>query len=262
MSSQYEIGAYYFPNYHKDSRNAVAHWPGWTEWEVVKKAVPRYEGHVQPKQPLWGYEDEADPQVMAQKIEAASRHGVTNFIFDWYWYDDGPFLQNGLEQGFLHAENNDQIKFSLMWANHDWFDIHPQRVGQPYKLLYPGAVCKNTFETIIDYTIGKYLAHESYLRIDGACYFSIYELNTFVAGVGGMENAARLLGLFRDRAGRQGIKIHFNAIDRGLDMMVENGANGNKIADTLGLDSVTAYVWVHHVLLPGFPTNQYSTIAE
>lgn len=261
MTSKYEISAYYFPNYHVDARNEIVHRPEWTEWEVVKKAIPRYEGHVQPKQPLWGCGDEADPVVMAQKIEAASTHGITNWIFDWYWYDDGPFLQNCLEQGYLNAGNNDQVKFSLMWANHDWFDMHPQRVGQPYKLLYPGAVCEKTFETIIDYVIDKYMGHESYFKIDGACYFSFYELNTFVVGVGGMDNAARLIELFRCRAAKQGINVHLNAIDRGLEMMEEDGADANEVSKALGLDSVTAYVWVHHVRLPKFPTNPYRDIS-
>jgi len=31
--------------------------------------------------PLWGYWDGSDRQVMAQKIDAATRHGVNVFIF-------------------------------------------------------------------------------------------------------------------------------------------------------------------------------------
>ncbi|MGD0044699.1 MAG: glycoside hydrolase family 99-like domain-containing protein, partial [Isosphaeraceae bacterium] len=61
--------------------------------------------------------------VMAQKIDAAADYGVNAFIFDWYYYDDGPYLQRALDRGFLQATNNSRIKFGLMWANHDWFDI-------------------------------------------------------------------------------------------------------------------------------------------
>jgi hypothetical protein len=32
------------------------HGPNWTEWELVKSALPRFEGHQQPRVPLWGYQ--------------------------------------------------------------------------------------------------------------------------------------------------------------------------------------------------------------
>jgi hypothetical protein len=69
-SPGYTITAYYWPNYHVDPRNEQWFGPGWTEWEITKYARPRFEGHNQPRVPLWGYEDESDPTVMARKIDA------------------------------------------------------------------------------------------------------------------------------------------------------------------------------------------------
>ena len=66
-----QIAVYYFPNYHADPRNEAVHGRGWTEWELVRSARPRFPGHRQPKVPLWGWEDEADPRVMARKIRAS-----------------------------------------------------------------------------------------------------------------------------------------------------------------------------------------------
>ncbi|MEN8158096.1 MAG: glycoside hydrolase family 99-like domain-containing protein, partial [Bacteroidota bacterium] len=86
------VVAYYFANYHEDRRNAAYHGDGWTEWELVKDAKPRFPNHHQPNVPAWGYTDEADPVQMAQKIDAAVDHGVDVFLFDWYMYEDGPFL--------------------------------------------------------------------------------------------------------------------------------------------------------------------------
>ena len=48
-----EIYAYYFPNWHVDERNEQWHGKGWTEWNVVKCALPKFEGHYQPRVPLW-----------------------------------------------------------------------------------------------------------------------------------------------------------------------------------------------------------------
>ena len=55
----------------RDSRWAKRKGANWNEWEFVKAARPRFSGHVQPKVPAWGYGDEADPEVMARKIDAA-----------------------------------------------------------------------------------------------------------------------------------------------------------------------------------------------
>jgi hypothetical protein len=43
---------------------------------------------------------------MEQQIELALSHGVNVFIYDWYWYDGRPFLQQCLDDGFLGAKNN------------------------------------------------------------------------------------------------------------------------------------------------------------
>ena len=56
--------------------------------------------------PAWGYIDEADPEVMSKKLEAAAENGVDYFIFDWYYYDDGPFFQRCPEEGYMGASNN------------------------------------------------------------------------------------------------------------------------------------------------------------
>ena len=56
---------------------------------------------------------------MEFQIKEALRHGVNVFIYDWYWYDRRPFLEQCLDEGFLCAPNNGDMKFYLMWANHD-----------------------------------------------------------------------------------------------------------------------------------------------
>src|SRR5712692_10965991 len=120
-----------------------------------------------------GYEDESDPRVFEKKITAAAEHGLTHFIFDWYWYNDGPFLNRALENGYLRAGNNHRLKFAVMWANHDWEDIFPAKLSDKRNLLYPGAVTRQTFEQITDHIVSKYFAHPSYWKIDGCPYFSV-----------------------------------------------------------------------------------------
>ena len=138
--NQYEIAAYYFPQYHSDPRNDVWHGKGWTEWALLKAARPRFPGHRQPIVPAWGYFDEANPRWAAQEIDLAADHGITTFLYDWYWYEDKPFLQDGLEQGFLGASNNQRLKFALMWANHDWLNIFPAQSSNQPAVLASGRV--------------------------------------------------------------------------------------------------------------------------
>ncbi|MCL5019888.1 MAG: glycoside hydrolase family 99-like domain-containing protein [Patescibacteria group bacterium] len=261
----YQIGVYYFPNYHVDPRNEAVHGRGWTEWELVKRGEPKYPGHRQPRKPLWGYEDESKPQVFEKKIHAAAEHGINHFIFDWYWYNDGPFLNRGLEEGYLYAKNNDRLQFSLMWANHDWIDIHPAKLNNPPKLFYPGAITGKTFNTMTDYIISRYFKHPSYWKIDGCPYFSIYELFRLIEGFGGIEKTKEALESFRNKTKLAGFPdLHLNAVLWGVKVLPTEQSikNPNEILSALNFSSTTSYVWIHHVKLPEFPVTQYRYVAE
>jgi hypothetical protein len=265
MTEKYEVAAYYFPNYHQDERNDTWHGEGWNEWELVKEAKPRFEGHAQPKVPLWGYEDESNPEVMEKKINAAEQNGVDAFIFDWYWHNEGPFLMKALDEGFLKARNNDKLKFSIMWANHDWVEIQPATRCKPYNTRANGSVSEKTFIEATDHIINTYFSHPSYWRVDGGLYFSIYELMSLVKGFGSIENTKRILCEFRDRVRKQGLgEIHLNAVIWGVQILPgeEKITNGNELLDKLGFDSVTSYVWIHHNEMTNFPFTSYAKFRD
>ncbi len=253
------VACYYFGNYHpNDARNEAQKGAGWSEWELVKQAKPRFEGHQQPKVPLWGYTDESDPKEMERKIDAAADHGIDAFIFDWYHYEDGLFLEKPIDQAFLGAKNNSRLKFGLMWANHDWMDIHPYTKGTPKKVLYPGKVSPAAFDQICDLVIERYFLHPSYWKIDGKPYFSIYDLNRLLQGFGSVEATRAGLDRFREKAKAAGLPgIHLNAVVWGKPILPneKTPANPPKLVQDLGFDSVTSYVWIHHVQLPNKQTD-------
>ena len=96
---KYDVAAYVWPAYTGDEQRARIFWEeGCGEWQTVKNA--RKNSYLKPKdyvwdrQPLWGYVNEADPAVMEMEIQCAHDHGVNVFIYDWFWYDDRPFLEN------------------------------------------------------------------------------------------------------------------------------------------------------------------------
>lgn len=265
----YQVAVYYFPNYHPDPRNAAVHGPGWDEWTLVQQAHPRFPGHRQPRVPLWGYEDESDPTVMAKKIAAAADHAVSAFIFDWYWYNDGPFLERGLEKGFLGAPNNERLKFAVMWANHNWTDIHPARYREcsenDFRVLYPGAVTRETFETAAKYLIERYFSHPSYWKIAGAPYFSLYDLPEMVRGLGGVDALRDALGWFRAQTQSAGFPdLHLNQVywSQGILPGEKAVLDPDAMLRWLGFDSITSYVWVHHAALTSFPVTDYQQAAR
>lgn len=263
---QTEVAVYYFPNYHPDPLNEQWHGQGWTEWELVKAARPRFQGHDQPKIPMWGYEDESDPAIMAKKIQAAAEHGISSFIFDWYWYENGPFLHGALEQGFLKAVNSQDLKFSLMWANHDWYDIQPAPRNFRNNLAASGKVTEEQFIAATDYMIAHYFHQPNYWRVDGGLYFSIYELMNLIEGLGGSyEETKRILQDFRTRVRNAGLgELHLNAIVFGVQNLPGEKAieDVNQVLKDLGFDSITSYVWIHHNAIPHFPMSDYGMYRE
>lgn len=261
----YTVVSFYFPNYHPDARNQARKGQGWTEWELVKQATPRFPGHAQPKVPLWGYLDESNPVDMAKKIDAAADHGIDVFLFDWYYYNDGPFLERGVEQGFMKAANCGRMKFGLMWANHDWLELHPATVKHKAELVYPGTVTSETFDKMTDYIIATYFKHPSCWKIDGCPVFSVYEIQTLVRSFGSIEATTKELDRFREKTKAAGFPgLHLNAVAWGISMLPGETAvkNPEETAKRMGFNSVTSYVWVHDAPLPQSPATPYKQVMD
>ena len=250
----YHVAAYVWPSCHYGERNASVLWPEKTgEWEIIRKGTPRFEGHYQPKQPLWGYEMDDDPKVMEKWIDAATEHGVNVFIFDWYWFDGGPFLESSINNGFLKAENNENIQFYLMWANHDV----KKNYWNHYKydsdsLLWTGSVDQENFRIIVERVIGKYFHKSNYFKIDGKPVFSIFNFHKFVEDCGGLNGAKESLDYFREKVRAAGFPgLHIQVIAFGgnekepgiLRRDLSEGKSNVEITSMLGINSATKYNW-------------------
>ena len=256
------VACYYFPGYHtRDSselRYSLQHSNDWSEWELVKEAKPRFEGHRQPYVPVWGYEDEKDPAVMAKKIRAAATHGVDAFIFDWYWYEGGPFLNRCLDEGFLGAPNTDSLKFALMWACHDWSDRFPATAGRKKTPMYSASVDSAGFETMGDVLVRDYFTRPNYWKIDGKPFFSIYNVPAFVQGLGSLAAARRAMERLDAKAMRAGLEgVHWNLLAFGTSVLPgeQVATDQAELQRRLGANSSTSYVWVTHTTLPDRETD-------
>ncbi|MDO8586014.1 MAG: glycoside hydrolase family 99-like domain-containing protein [Armatimonadota bacterium] len=246
--NDYQVGAYYFPQWHRDRHNDRLYGKGWTEWGVLKAAKPHFPGHRQPRVPAWGYLDEADPKVMEMKIDAAADNGVDFWIFDWYWNEKYRHLYRALELGYYGAKNNDRVKFCCMWANHD--------LGSD-----TGCVSRKTFDSITDLVTEKYFRHPSHYKIDGRPYFSIYDLGKFLGSFKDVRETKSAIVEFRQKTKAAGLPdLHLNVIVQGPRPPDFRGAV--KLIEDLGFDSVTSYVWVHHAAMPDFPETEYNYMRD
>ncbi|MDJ1115093.1 glycosyltransferase WbsX family protein [Microbacterium dauci] len=249
--------AYYFPDWHQDPLNDKWFGRGWTEWELVRDARPRFPGHHQPRVPLLGHRDESDPDEAARDIAMASSHGVDGFLVDYYWYEDGPYLSSALDDGLLNASNIDEVKFALMWANHDLVNIFPsQGPGAAHQTLRSGAISRTSFERFAHVALEKYFSHDSYLTIDGAPWLSIYQVGSLLEGLGGVAETADALAWFRDLAREHGFPdLHLDAVVWGFGVLPGAIAleRPGRLLEKLGFSSATSYVWIHHDDLGAHP---------
>ncbi|HRY51836.1 MAG TPA: glycoside hydrolase family 99-like domain-containing protein, partial [Candidatus Paceibacterota bacterium] len=195
----------------------------------------------------------------------AADHGIDAFIFDWYHYEDGPFLDRTVNEGFLKAKNNGRIKFAFMWANHDWIkNLFPYSKGDPQAVLYPGKVSPAGFDRIADHLLKDYFRHPSYWRIEGKPYFSFYDLGKLLESFGSVPATRAALDAFRAKAVRAGLSgLHLNAVVWGQPILPGEKvpADPAKLVRDLGFDSVTSYVWIHHFGMPQ-PQTDYDVVRD
>ena len=255
MNQNYDIAAYVWPAYTGDEIRTRMFWPeGIGEWQSVKNSISKFEGHNWPRRPLWGYVNEADRYVMEMEIAAAAEHGVNVFIYDWYWYDNRPFLENCLNDGFLKANNNDRMKFYLMWANHsvnNTWDIRLSNDGTD-NMIWDGAVDRKNFDAVVHRVIQNYFSHPQYYKINDKPVFMIYDIANLVRGLGGITETKAALDWFREECVRAGLKgLHLQLVIWGEHVQNLSGVDSSQkmayvdAAGVFGFDSMSHYQFVH-----------------
>ena len=112
--------AYYLPQFHEIPENNEWWGQGFTEWTNVKRAIPLYENHVQPKHSLNdNYYCLDNPDTLIWQAKVANNYGVDGMIFYHYYFCGKKLLEKPAEM--LLNEKNIPIKFFFCWANHSWY---------------------------------------------------------------------------------------------------------------------------------------------
>lgn len=111
--------AFYLPQFHEIPENNMWWGQGFTEWTNVKKAVPLFKYHKQPKVPLNNnYYNLLDKSTVAWQTNLMQKYKVDGFIYYHYYFCGRKVLEKPAENLLIWKDI--EQPFFFCWANHSW----------------------------------------------------------------------------------------------------------------------------------------------
>lgn len=164
--------AFFLPQFHTIPENDEWWGKGFTEWTNVKKAVPLFEGHDQPRIPLHkNYYILTDDSVKKWQADLAKQYGLFGFCYYHYWFKGGKkLLEKPAEQMLSNKEID--IPFCFSWANENWSKNWDGGNREVIMLQEYGG--KKEWEVHLQYLL-PFFRDKRYITIDGKPLFIIYK---------------------------------------------------------------------------------------
>ena len=185
--------------------------------------------------PALGLYAQENPEVAEWEAKWALEHGISCFVYCWYRDGQGGAVRTrfgrGLHDGLFQSRVADTMTFAILWEN------QAQGVGG-----VTGE--RDLLDNVVPYWIETFFKRPNYLKVDGKPVLFIYETESFIRDLEGLEPAVRAIEAMRAAcrtAGFAGLTLlgeHRGFVPATLDRMRD-----------LGVDASFAYCW--H--LPGSP---------
>ena len=174
--------AFYFPQFHATPENDEWWGKGFTDWVNVKRAMPQFPGHYQPRVPLGGrYYDQSQQATLEWQIAMAKQYGLHGFCHYHYWFDGKQLLETPTNM-VMDSKDLD-FPFCLAWANETWsrrwdgrdHHILQEQTHRPEKALW---------QRHFDYLFRAW-SDERAIKVDGKPVFLVYRAHR-IAQIGDM----------------------------------------------------------------------------
>jgi len=193
VRTDYQVGVYYFPG-----------WWDYGRWQPIMDFPER--------KPVLGWYKEGLPEIADWHIKWALEHGISFFIYDWYWDRGARQLDHALHDGFFKARYRDRFKFCLLWANHN-----PE-----------GSSSLEDCEAVTRYWVANYFKRPEYLTVEGKPVMVIFSTDRLTRDLG-HENVSKAFGRMRQvcrDAGLPGLYLvacTYSHDQRGLQALKDEG---------------------------------------
>lgn len=221
------VGAYYFGGWagHRSSSAAIAEYP-----DAPRNLTPKLYTDFSGRQPIWGWRDD-DLSIMERQIDLAADNGIDMFVFCWYFADSNEDINiekiqnNSLHtsiQLFMKAKNKHRMKFAVLIANHQGFEI----------------IGKERWLQTVQFLSDNYFHDPQYLKIDGRPLIQIFSPAPAHEFFGDMRDEARQKG-WKDLYIYSCFKFYSDADMNGWYNIIEPSA---KTSEKRSYDTLVKYV--------------------
>lgn len=215
------LGCYYFPGFFHPLR--------WKPMRDYGEPIP-----------LLGFYRDGEPVVSDWHIRWAVEHGISFFVFDWYYdHVEGVVSAHNaaLDHGFLRARYRSLMRFSLMWCNEE---------------NRPPDYTEEQMVRLAQVVLDRYLSQDNFLTVDGRPVLWISRplrlLERF--GVDGLKRVFAAMNEVLAAGGRPPFYLVGNAGER-LDELA-----------AAGFAAVSAYNYPTAGMGPGERSAPYATMVE